>query len=161
MVIIAIDPGQTTGWAIYNNQNGKEKFSCGQWGPHDHHQDLYGWLELWHTQDFAVIGERFDFRGDDRSDINLMAREYIGVMKLFAQERGVVVVWQWPFEGVGSKSFIQPSNLRSLGIWVKGGADEWIHAMDAYRHLLYFMTAKPNDIVDRTLRVALLKRMGK
>jgi hypothetical protein len=161
MIIIAIDPGGTTGWATYDDQHGKERWRCGQWGPHDHHADLYGWLETLHTQDFVLIGERFDFRGDDRSDINLMAREYIGVMKLFAQERGVDVVWQWPFEGVGKKSFVQPHNLQALKIWVVGGSSQWIHAMDAYRHLLYYMTAKPREEIDSKFRNQLLKRMGK
>jgi hypothetical protein len=73
----------------------------------------------------------------------------------------VDVVWQWPFEGVGKRSFIQPDNLKSLGIWVKGGGSEWIHAMDAYRHLLYYMTAKPNAHIEPSQRVDLLKRMGK
>jgi hypothetical protein len=161
MIIIAIDPGGTTGWATYDNQLGEPRWRCGQMGPADHHIELMAMLETWHTQDFVLIGERFDFRGDDRSDINLMAREYIGVMKLFAQDRGVDVVWQWPFEGVGTKSFIQPSNLRNLGVWVAGGANKWIHAMDAYRHLLYYMTAKPRSEIPQSMRVDLLKRMGK
>jgi hypothetical protein len=157
MIITAIDPGGTTGWATCDDQQNQLRWRCGQIGPAEHHLELMAMLETWHTHDFVLIGERFDFRGDDRSDINLMAREYIGVMKLFAQDRGVVVVWQWPFEGVGNSSFVKDSNLKQLGLWVPGKR----HAMDAYRHLLYYMTAKPNEHVSREFRVQLLRQMGK
>jgi hypothetical protein len=60
MIITAIDPGQTTGWAIYSaesieipfddqlhsewhNERYNEKWSCGQFGPHDHHEELMNW----------------------------------------------------------------------------------------------------------------------
>jgi hypothetical protein len=161
VIITAIDPGGTTGWAQYDDQQVIPKFRCGQFGPEDHHQQLYNFLETWHSDESILISERFDFRGDDRADINLMAREYIGVMNLFAQENDVEIEWQWPFEGVGKSSFVQPHNLQALKIWVVGGSNVWVHAMDAYRHLLYYMTAKPRENIPKTLRVDLLKRMGK
>src|SRR5438045_1281973 len=92
--ILSIDPGQTTGWGRYQAERLEstfvvkgeqrtgiewfdERWSCGQLGPQDHHANLYQWLESCHTKDYVIVCERFDFRGDDRSDINLMAREYI------------------------------------------------------------------------------------
>jgi hypothetical protein len=175
LTAIAVDPGGTTGWAmvqidphverivikgeartrtLYN-----EHWICGELGPRHHHSELYAHLERWHTSEFVLIGERFDFRGDDRSDINLMAREYIGVMNLFGQERGVDVVWQWPFEVVGDKpnTFVKDSNVKTAKLWVPGKR----HAMDAMRHLLYWMTAKPRTEIAKQYRVELLKRMGK
>lgn len=169
--IIAIDPGGTTGWASYsartlevpdNDQADSEwhleyydeSWICGQMGPGDHHQQLYQFLELQQVQNFTVIGERFDFRGNDRPDIDLMAREYMGVVKLFSQDRSVDVVWQWPFEAVGRKSFVQERHLKNIGVWVKGGASQWVHAMDAYRHLLHYMTTKQR-------RIDILRKMGK
>jgi hypothetical protein len=158
--VIALDPGQTTGWATYTATRIKtpdsklewydEEWVCGQLGPQDHHDDLFSLLELQHVQLYKVVCETFEFRGDDRTGINLMSREYIGVTKLFSQQRGVVVEWQGPHVVGDKKAFVMDHHVKRVGLWVPGQR----HAMDARRHLLYYMTTKMR-------RVDILKKMGK
>lgn len=98
--IIGLDPGGTTGWAKYDalylpdpDNDGKpmlveEDFSVGQFGPHEHHDDLYQQLEMWHIHNYTIVTESFEFRQyKQRDNINLMSREYIGIAKLVAQQR--------------------------------------------------------------------------
>lgn len=127
-----------------------EVFACGQLGPEEHHDELYGFLELQQVAQTRIICETFEFRGDDRTGINLMSREYIGVTKLFSQQRGVVVEWQGPHVVGDKKAFVMDDHVKRMGLWVPGQR----HAMDARRHLLYYMATKMR-------RVDILKMMGK
>jgi hypothetical protein len=159
--IVALDPGGTTGWAMWQDTPMKfdpplDHFTCGQIGPQEHHEDLYAHLEFLQTSEFILICETFEFRQQDveiRMGINLMSREYIGVAKLFAAQRmSSPVVLQSP--GL-AKSFIPDkkkngmeanAKLKAMGLYVPGSP----HAMDAMRHLIYYM-------VNRERRVDLIQ----
>src|SRR6476661_1046207 len=99
--VLAFDPGGTTGWAMYDGlflpdpDNGgkpalvEQKHTVGHLGPHEHHDELYEFLEESAIHDFAVCWESFEFRqGKQRDNIELISREYIGIMKLFVRQRG-------------------------------------------------------------------------
>jgi hypothetical protein len=141
--IVALDPGGTTGWAYWQDQPNPQNpsqpnFMVGQLGPQEHHQGLYQWLEHLHVSDFTVVCESFEFRQQDvgtRMGINLMSREYIGVTKLFGQERNAPVVFQTAALG---KGFVTDEKLKVMGLWWPGMK----HAMDAMRHLIYYMVLK-------------------
>lgn len=131
---IALDPGGTTGWVRYrpNDPQGKQ-FVCGQMGPLDHHSQLFAHLENSATSHYVVICESFEFRQNrQRDNINLMSREYIGVVKLFGQERHLSVVFQ---TAAMAKGFVSDEKLKVMGLWVPGHK----HAMDAMRHLIYHL----------------------
>src|SRR5690348_14403081 len=99
--VLALDPGGTTGWATYTalqmhdpggptDEYYDEKWSRGQLGPDEHHNMLDVLLGTQQTDHFVVVCESFEFRNMDkrfRDNINLMSREYIGVVKRFYQER--------------------------------------------------------------------------
>jgi hypothetical protein len=160
LTVLALDPGGTTGWAMYRaqvlpgdygpdnklrNEYYDETFICGQMGPEDHHEELFGFLETQHTQEYHVIYESFEYRNKAREGLVLVSREYIGVVKLFGQQRGgVVVVKQGPATAM---AFVKDAHLKKLGVW------DWRmgHAMDAYRHLFYYLTQKLDrvDILER------------
>lgn len=155
--IIGLDPGGTTGWATYTadriNATSKvitsstpiyeyydEQWACGQLDPHDHHYQLYSLLELQATEDSVIICEAFDYRNQAKPGLELISREYIGVVKLFSQERKVPYILQTASQGkVTKRSFVRKENLEKLDLWVSGGASKWNHAMDAYGHILYYM----------------------
>jgi hypothetical protein len=116
--IVALDPGGTTGWATWTD------------GP----QEEWSW-GLQQTQDFTLISETFDFRQHDnnRTKVNLISREYIGVAKLFAAERmSTPVVLQTPAQ---AKTFVTDEKLKAMDLWVPGK----VHARDALRHLITYM----------------------
>lgn len=151
--IVALDPGGSTGWAMWQDKTmplgfgPDNKFICGQFGPDDHHEELYAFLESMQTQDFKIVCESFEFRQHDnfRDNVNLMSREYIGVAKLFAKQRmSFPVVFQ---TAGAAKGFIPDkakhgleanAKLKVMELYVPGKK----HAMDAMRHLVTYMVQK-------------------
>lgn len=148
MKILAFDPGGTSGWARYWNENpGTNPWTCGQIGPGEHHLELYEFLTSQYRschdrrEPLWLIGESFQYRNNlDKAE--LISCEYIGVMKLFARTHyDTRIVWQTASQGkivnASTKrrgSFVQQKHLQRLGLWVPGK----IHAMDGYGHLLYY-----------------------
>lgn len=140
--ILALDPGGTTGWAAYSaliipgiefaTISMSQRFTCGHITGDKHHVELENFLGSQRLAAFVVVCETFDDTASGHS-VNLMAREYIGVVEKWCQENDVPLVMQRP--GV-AKPFTKDINLKRLGIW-KGV--KWKHAMDAYRHLLWHM----------------------
>jgi hypothetical protein len=138
--IVALDPGGTTGWATYsalwrpgtNKPYSYEKWDCGHMGPEPHHEQLNIWLGMQRVQNYTVVCERFDDRQTGHK-VDLIAGEYIGVVKKYCYEEEVDLVMQMP--GV-AKPFTKNDNLKKLGLWQ---GTKWKHAMDAERHLLWYM----------------------
>jgi hypothetical protein len=144
--VIALDPGGTTGWAMYSAERMEdpianvfeyynEQWTQGQLGPEPHHAELLHLMEMMHVESYRVVCESFEFRGGAakvRDNLNLDAKEYIGVVKLFAQERKVPTRFQTAAMG---KGFITDDKIKRAGLWHPG----WRHAMDAQRHLLYYL----------------------
>jgi hypothetical protein len=142
--VIALDPGGSTGWALYQAQllvtpGGTpewydEKWLSGTLNQPDHHRTLYGLLEQHHTQQYHVVVESFEYRNKSRPGLELVSKEYIGVAKLFCQDRKVPYYSQTASQG---KGLVKDYNLRNLGLWF--GGRESRHAMDAARHLVYWL----------------------
>lgn len=163
--VVALDPGGTTGWASYSAEKLEnplteefeyvnEDFRCGQIEIKDHHHQLYGFLGFNHTNEFYIVCERFEYRNTSRAGLVLDSREYIGVVKLFVQERNyhsdnaVTLSFQNASE---AKGFVRDSHIKKLGLWSPGNP----HAMDATRHLLYWLTTQYED---KKFRKALLEK---
>lgn len=158
--VIALDPGGTTGWDTYSatrmvTPDGTvewydEEWRCGQLGPGDHHDQLYALLEDQHVQHYAVVCESFEFRqGKQRDNLNLISREYIGIVKMFAKERNVPLHMQSAGMAKGfvpDKGPMRNKKLRVMGLWVPGKK----HAMDARRHLVFYLVNKEHryDLVE-------------
>jgi hypothetical protein len=172
--VLALDPGGTTGWSSYTAERMAgpgyeagaadvaweyydEQWACGQIGPEEHHLTLYELLGFQQVQEFTVVCESFEFRSmdkRDRNNINLMSREYIGVTKLFAQERMLDQSQNLIFQTAGkAKGFIPDSGpmankkIKDAGLWYPNSK----HAMDATRHLLWYLVNRENrmDLVER------------
>lgn len=148
--VIAFDPGGTTGWASYSalqmpdGSFFNERFDCGQLGPKEHHKELYDLLLMQRVSEYHVVSESFEFRNRARDGLVLISKEYIGVMKLFAAESEVPLVMQTAAMG---KGFISDSKIMRAQLWHPG----WRHAMDATRHLLYYLVTRQNrmDLVEK------------
>jgi len=153
--IVALDPGGTTGWATWTDYPlEKDRWKCGHIGPEPHHNALDQFLGMQQTNKFVIVCESFEYRNQSRAGLVLDSCEYIGVVKRFCQERGVLLHMQTAAMG---KGFVKDNNLRALGLW--SGA-RWKHAMDARRHLLYYMVGSkntPTSFVAPELRLGLLR----
>jgi hypothetical protein len=143
--ILALDPGGTTGWAAYRalriTTDGpvefyQEEWTCGQLGPEKHYRALETLLGNQRVTGYQVVCERFDDRPGGTFSVNLMAKEYIGVVETFCEAEQVEMFRQMP---ATAKKFVTNTALKNLGLWE---GTKWKHAMDARRHLLWFLVNK-------------------
>jgi Holliday junction resolvasome RuvABC endonuclease subunit len=142
--VLGLDPGGTTGWSCYDAEfvQGElieQRLTVGHIGPDQHHVELYDFLEDRHIQNFAVACESFEFRqGKHRDNINLISREYIGVVKLVCLQRGIKLKM---YTAGQSKSFVPDKGpmankkLKVMG-WYNPG---WKHANDATRVVVNYL----------------------
>lgn len=91
--------------------------------------DLLDGLEL-----TDIVYETFEFRRKTRGNVDLTAKELIGVIKLYEHSHPKIkVVAQSPVQG---KSFFTDKALKERGVHIPGRG----HAMDATRHMLQWLT---------------------
>lgn len=138
MRIIAFDPGGTTGVATYDDNNCRPiMIAEPYWGwkeltGEDHHWQI--WNELLYKAPFdAVVYETFVPEG--RKNINTIAQEYIGVIKLALHNDSTLIP-----QSRAQKQFWTDERLRKLGLWRSSK-----HERDATRHLLYYVSFTLKD----------------
>jgi hypothetical protein len=148
--ILAVDPGPTTGFAIYDSEarEAKSKGIVDVWNEPlgtDSHNQLWNVLEI--TDCNVMLVERFEFRKDDaqRAKINYDAAEYVGVCMLHAQQnprgyRQILV----SASTIGKSAFWSDDNKRVMQIGLYN-AKAAPHGMDALRHILYHVTFTYGD----------------
>jgi hypothetical protein len=140
--VIAFDPGGTTGWSTYSaHKSGstytQEEWACGHLDQPNHHQQLKILLGNQRVRTYKVVCEKFNDRPGATNSVNLIARDYIGVVELYCQEEGIELHRQMP---ATAKGFVKDKNMRAMGLFVRN----WKHAMDARRHLLWFLIHREN-----------------
>lgn len=151
--ITALDPGGTTGVAMYDadlifNADDKaewfhEKWDTLQLTEPDHHKTLKNLLERRNVANTIIVCESFQNRRPvDAPAVELISCEYIGVVKLLVQERpSIQVIWQTPGKVIPPKNrntfggFWTDDKLKQVRKWSPGRK----HANDAMRHLLQYM----------------------
>jgi hypothetical protein len=156
MRILSLDPGGTTGYSwceLDGDKSKKFEVHGGQLGPSKHHLPLWQLLmnrrAKWNWD--VVVCETFSYRmvaledeggGTSYSpNINLISKEYIGVVELWAKSSvgsQALIVWQQPSEAVGKKPFWHDDRLKLVGLHNKGER----HRNDATRHLLHYTVTK-------------------
>ena len=148
--LIALDPGGTTGVALYDglgpipSKGYEHRFRTLQIEGENHHLPL--WKLLTRTSPQVVICERFDSMPmQAMRTINLDAREYIGVAKLYTQMLGRKFV---PQQRSAAKGQWPDDKIKDLHLWQPNAP----HAMDALRHLLYYLTQSGEYGLIRILR---------
>lgn len=133
MKIIALDPGETTGYAIYSSYKTKSgqvrSLVATEIGPDPHHLQLYSLLDNAHPN--VVVCEDFRYQRGPGGH-NLTPVEYIGICKLWSTKNHVPLELQ----GRTYKVLWDDGKIKQLGLWRPGKP----HAMDALRHLLYYVT---------------------
>lgn len=137
---IGVDPGGDTGWAIRDID---QTWRHGVFDEDDHHNQLWEFLYQEHFNKGASIGlivcERFNYQRrplDKGVSVEIISREYIGVVKLFTQTYRVPLY----MAQVPNKDFFNDANLKKLGMWY--GTQ---HERDAAAHLLWYFTNIEGD----------------
>lgn len=141
MKIIGIDPGVTTGICIYDSECARSSgydWQFMQLGPTEHHEDL--WDLLLNEFPHVIVCESFSNRG--KAAVDLIPREYIGVVKFYKQHIMDAtfdyreLIMQSPSQ---AKAFWTNDKLKACSLWKGTGLK---HAMDATRHVLYYLMTK-------------------
>ena len=124
MIVLAIDPGKTTGFAAWDTERGEMRL----WESTDDRHDVVGAV----IAASEVVYEMFHYyRQAKHVDTN--ACEVIGLIKWYG--RGKPLKAQL---AVNAKKAYPNDRLKEVG-WYRRGKP---HAMDAVRHLLYYMDQK-------------------
>ena len=132
--LLALDPGATTGWAIFTKGAVGERYTSGQVAQ-DKVWDLLQ-TARWGQNgpiDLTIICESFQHRQLPKVDLSPV--EVIGVVKEWARQNKVEIVWQTPAQG---KAFWDDNRLAKLDLLRKPKTN-WRHANDAMRHILWYL----------------------
>lgn len=132
-MIIAVDPGDTVGWAMYSVMEHwrSQDVVAGQ-APSEDWED---WCAVNVNKDCMLVVEKFMITART-AELSPQPRaiEVTGVMKFIARRTGATFYGnQTPS---AAKKFASDAQLRKVGLW-RPGQD---HARDAIRHLLLAMT---------------------
>lgn len=130
IVPLALDPGETTGYAWAEIQSRKVvHIGAGQGGFSE--TELWGLLSG--VSPAAIIAESFEFRQRARTGLVLQSRNLLGVSRLWADLHDVPYSEQSASQG---KAFFTDEKLRAVQAYWTGLE----HARDATRHLLFWLT---------------------
>jgi hypothetical protein len=141
-VIVAFDPGGTTGWASFQKPNTRDGYHCGQikidrvWAKLDEAKLAAHMLEA----PLTVVYERFNFI--PKPKVVLTPVEVIGIIKEWCRQNSIRPIPQQPSQ----RKWYTDERLKGMGVWHPGLP----HAMDAMRHLLFYLGAMPpKEVIDR------------
>lgn len=134
---IALDPGETTGIAVFDSRSGGPRFTVGQIetkniGPSfDMLRSAFRMAEPDHVrfEDYRIYG----WKADDHAWSNLHTSQFIGAIECALHDTGILgtrLLAQNP------KKWWTDEKLKGTGMWATGVR----HGRDAVRHLLYYMT---------------------
>jgi hypothetical protein len=129
-VILAIDPGETTGLAKAVIDERKLISVAGSEGTLSPVQ-MFGLLDS--ISPSYLVAEGFEYRNDSRPGLVLFSRNLLGVCEMWSELRNSCFRTQSAAKG---KGFYGNEKLRKLGYYESSSP----HARDAVRHLLTFLT---------------------
>ena len=152
MIILAVDPGRTTGWATYTPGLPSAVPSAEQAIDVEFIDRVIPWIADVATRTpLRIVVERFVISGGtmrkSRGDEN-WSIEQIGLLRHHARWAGA----EFDLQSAGdAKKFATDARLKEIGWWMKGRD----HANDALRHLLLNVARHHPEDLDRMLTTAL------
>lgn len=134
--VLAFDPGGTTGWAMATLIHEDAKsfvYHSGQIGPEEHHLRLYNFMTNgWSPVPSELVCESFEYRNMSRKGLELVSKEYIGIIKFFSEQTATPLTFH---TASAAKTFVPDDKIKALDLWTPGQP----HAMDSMRHLLRYL----------------------
>lgn len=141
--IIGVDPGGTTGYAIYSRET--KTVQAHEADPHTFRTWLGHWMTAGRAARTLWAVERYIIRPDTlRKTRQYDPLELIGAVKLVVALAGGRLEMQ---AASSAKSMVTDTRLRGLGLWVPGKD----HARDALRHLVL------RRVIERDMSLEVLK----
>ncbi len=142
MLLMALDPGGSTGWCFATRSDtGWSDIIYGTLDTAEHHDALWDMLDK--IRPDVIVCENFNYRRNDIDkgvSVELVSREYIGIVKLWCRKNRVSFVLQQPPD----MALWSDDMLRRAGLWIPGKGNR--HARDAMRHFLFFVTTTMVDL---------------
>lgn len=146
--LMGLDPGGTTGIAhSYYNGQSTPTIQNFNYSVADmdglHHRALFDHVILYaqRTADvpLTVVCESFEWRQNlQKMKVELISREYIGIVKLAAQMHNIKVIFQ---SASMAKNFMPDAKLELMGILAKPPHPNR-HKNDALRHVVRYQVAR-------------------
>lgn len=130
--ILAIDPGITTGYALYNGP----QYDFVSWQGKDDEYDVFNYLRNFDPD--VIVCESFLFR-QAKTKVELFPVQLIGVVNLYGRISNSKIVLQTPAQ---AKGFVQDRHLKKLNYWNNKFTN---HPNDAARHLVYYLVSVLKD----------------
>lgn len=128
--IIGIDPGKTTGVVVLE--------PTGRWTLMELDTLSALWDLLLQVEPKTIVCEKFVWQPRVH---DITAVEYIGVTKLYVQQRfDVTMIYQTPS---AAKNFVTDTLLRRNGMF--DSSKGMRHARDAKRHVIYYLVHRTGD----------------
>lgn len=142
---LAFDPGGATGWAHALDDDGIWYVTSGtQWNK-EHHAWVLNTIKKYRVQPYplTVITESFEFRqsSNQRRGLDLISREYIGVMKLICEDYNIPFLQQMPAHAI---RFMSDDKLKLVGN-LRHPLHDCRHENDALRHLFFKLISKDRE----------------
>lgn len=126
--ILALDPGETTGWAVFEDQS---LVACGQLKVGDLNT-LFAVVRESRANVVVIESYRvYEHRAQQHIGSEVVTIQYIGILKLAAEQLHLPIVMQAAWQG---KQFQTDEKLREWGLYQVAHK----HANDAIRHGCYF-----------------------
>lgn len=136
MIYLAIDPGGTTGWAAWRDED--DAFWSGETeGMYEFRRQFDHFIETCNPWEIRFIIE--DFTISDRTlktKLDYSALRIIGYVDLICEKLDYLLDWQRPGQIKSKRTVGTDINLKKLD-WYRAGLGG--HANDAARHLLVFL----------------------
>lgn len=138
MRIVSLDPGGTTGYAVWHDMNDVDDWNAGHIGPSEHHIELWGLLDRYSPNLVICEGFNYQRREVDRGvSLSLVSKEYIGITKMWCKMRKKEYLEPPPGQ---AKQLVSDNYLKSMSpsLFLPGKK----HANDAMRQLVYYLVNK-------------------
>lgn len=144
--VLWFDPGGKTGYAICKYKDEELSYYLGTFRNPEHHHEIRQLIQYCHEDNLiyplTVGTESFTFRkspgsAEKREGLELISREYIGVMKLVCGDIGIELKQQMP--SIMSSLLVDNDHLAALGLLPPPPLHDNKDQIAATRHLIYYL----------------------
>lgn len=129
-MIIAFDPGVTTGIASHGGTHYTWLFNQFDSSRYTRPKATFYTMLCNLDKPDVIIVEKFLHRNQDNT--NYEGLTYQGIIELWAEEKGIPIVWQKLSD---CNKFWDDKKIKALLLWKPNNP----HSMDALRHLLHYL----------------------